>query len=200
MVAYNPHVSDMGCGASSEALAFLGFGLRTTIYVDGFNLYFGALKNTPYKWLDIKAMCEALLADENNITCIKYFTAYVSGTGAPQNQQRALDQQVYVRALRRMTPCLEVITGQFSTFEVTKRLVTPIAGNNYAKVFETTEKGSDVNLAVHLVNDGWRDSFDCAVVVSGDSDLAESTTWFGSTTRKRLWASSRLVSEACPKS
>ena len=24
---------------------------RTHVYVDGFNLYFGALRGTPYKWL-----------------------------------------------------------------------------------------------------------------------------------------------------
>lgn len=146
--------------------------MRTSIYVDGFNLYFGALKGTPYKWLDIHAMCAALLNPENEITAIKYFTAYVSGT--PQNQKRALDQQIYVRALRRMTPNLEVITGQFATHEVTKKLVTPINGQNHALVYETTEKGSDVNLAVHLVNDAWLNTFDCAVVVSGDSDLAGS--------------------------
>jgi len=146
--------------------------MRTSIYVDGFNLYFGALKGTPYKWLDIKAMCEALIAPANEITQIKYFTAYVSGT--PQNPQRALDQQIYVRALRRMTPCVEVITGQFATHEVMKKLVEPIGGHLHALVYETTEKGSDVNLAVHLLNDAWLNAFDCAIVVSGDSDLAES--------------------------
>ena len=146
--------------------------MRTSIYVDGFNLYFGALKNTPYKWLDINAMCQMLLKPENQITCIKYFTAYVSAT--PQNPQRPLDQQVYVRALRRMTPCVEVITGQFATHEVNKKLVTPVNGKRHALVYETTEKGSDVNLAVHLVNDAWLNAYDCAVVISGDSDLAES--------------------------
>lgn len=30
-----------------------------------------------------------------------------------------------------------------------------------------------MNLAVHLVNDAWRDAFDCALIVSNDSDLAE---------------------------
>ncbi len=33
------------------------------------------------------------------------------------------------------------------------------------------EKGSDVNLAVHLLNDAWKKSFDAAVVVSKDTDL-----------------------------
>lgn len=41
------------------------------------------------------------------------------------------------------------------------------------EVIRTEEKGSDVNLAVHLLNDGWLNVYDCAVVVSNDSDLAE---------------------------
>ena len=40
-------------------------------------------------------------------------------------------------------------------------------------MIKTEEKGSDVNLAVHLLNDAWLDAYDCAVVVSNDSDLAE---------------------------
>lgn len=35
--------------------------MRTNVYVDGFNLYYGALRGTPYKWLDIRRMCELLL-------------------------------------------------------------------------------------------------------------------------------------------
>lgn len=41
-------------------------------------------------------------------------------------------------------------------------------------MLKTEEKGSDVNLAVHVLNDAWLDKYDCAVVVSNDSDLAES--------------------------
>lgn len=146
--------------------------MRTSIYVDGFNLYFGALKGTPYKWLDIKGLCASMLKPENVITSIKYFTAHVSSTTADPN--KATDQQLYLRALRRMTPEVEIVTGQFTTHKVFKRLVTPIGALRHVEVFETTEKGSDVNLAVHLVNDAWLNCFDCAVIVSGDSDLAES--------------------------
>lgn len=145
---------------------------RTSVYVDGFNLYFGALKGTPYKWLNIRALCEHLLEPHNEINSIKYFTAFVSGT--PTNPDKPLHQQVYIRALRHVCPETQVIKGLFRTYEVTKRLVVPINGVRHAKILETTEKGSDVNLAVHLVNDAWLNKFDCAIVISGDSDLAES--------------------------
>jgi uncharacterized LabA/DUF88 family protein len=146
--------------------------MRTSIYVDGFNLYFGALKNTPYKWLNIKSMCTALLNAENEINQIKYFTAHVSAT--PGDPDKAVHQQLYIRALRRSIPELTVITGQFRTHQVMKKLVTPIGQIKSVMVHDRTEKGSDVNLAVHLVNDAWLNRFDCAVIISGDSDLAES--------------------------
>lgn len=41
----------------------------------------------------------------------------------------------------------------------------------YAKVIKTEEKGSDVNLALHLLSDGYKNAYDVAVVISNDSDL-----------------------------
>ncbi len=43
----------------------------------------------------------------------------------------------------------------------------------YAKVFKTEEKGSDVNIALHVLNDAWLDRYDIAIIVSNDSDLLE---------------------------
>lgn len=51
------------------------------------------------------------------------------------------------------------------------RLVTPVGGNVFAKVYRTEEKGSDVNLGAHLVWDACHRLLDVAVVVSNDSDL-----------------------------
>ncbi|HUC61126.1 MAG TPA: NYN domain-containing protein [Alphaproteobacteria bacterium] len=41
------------------------------------------------------------------------------------------------------------------------------------EVHSMEEKGSDVNLASHLLNDAWKDLFDQAVVISNDTDLVE---------------------------
>ena len=41
------------------------------------------------------------------------------------------------------------------------------------KVIKTEEKGSDVNLASHLLLDAFRRNFDVAAVISNDSDLVE---------------------------
>ena len=42
--------------------------MRTAVYIDGFNLYYRALKNTPYKWLDVKQLVSNLLQPKHVIT------------------------------------------------------------------------------------------------------------------------------------
>ena len=58
--------------------------MRASIYIDGFNLYYGAVKGTPYKWLDFKAAFAMLLQPHHRITNIHYFTAQVSGMRLPE--------------------------------------------------------------------------------------------------------------------
>ena len=53
---------------------------RTYVYVDGFNLYYRALKNTKYQWLNLEALVKGLLDHDNDIRCIRCFTAPVSGS------------------------------------------------------------------------------------------------------------------------
>ena len=145
--------------------------MRTFVYVDGFNLYYGALKGTPWKWLDLPALLATVLQPHHDILTVKYFTARVSGTPAePSKPQR---QDVYLRALRRYRPEVEVYFGHFLSHRVRAPLAQPAGDRRTAEVIRTEEKGSDVNLAVHLLNDGWLDAYDCAVVVSNDSDIAE---------------------------
>lgn len=50
--------------------------METFVYVDAFNLYYGSVKGTPYKWLDISSLCRILLP-RHSIARIKYFTALV---------------------------------------------------------------------------------------------------------------------------
>jgi uncharacterized LabA/DUF88 family protein len=50
----------------------------------------------------------------------------------------------------------------------------PVSGQaSYVKVLKTEEKGPDVNLAVHLLNDGYKQQYELAIVISNDSDLVE---------------------------
>lgn len=59
--------------------------MRTSIYIDGFNFYYLAVKGTPYKWLDFKEVFTKILHSENKIISINYFTAIVDGKRDPRN-------------------------------------------------------------------------------------------------------------------
>jgi len=139
--------------------------MRTVFYVDGFNLYYSAVKGTPLRWLDLQALFKHVFP-KNVIGAIKYFTAEVDST--PGNPEQALRQQVYWRALRTL-PNLEIILGHFRTRKTLAKVVSPPP--NTIRVYKTEEKGSDVNIAAHLLMDGFRNEYECAIVVSGDSDL-----------------------------
>ena len=142
--------------------------MRVFVYVDGFNLYYGALESTPYKWLNIEQLCRNLLPAGAEIVSLKYFTAWVKprgDVGAPDRQK------IYVKALEATSPMLEVIPGSFSAQDK-RRKISGSDPPEYATVEIMEEKGSDVNLATHLVYDACQDRFDCAVVISNDGDFA----------------------------
>lgn len=145
--------------------------MQTSIYVDGFNLYYRSLKGTPYKWLDLQTMCRLILPARNTITSIKYFTARVKDR--PTNIGQAQRQQVYLRALGTL-PIVSIIYGSFLTTTVRMLLAHPPArGARMVDVIKSEEKGSDVNIASHLLHDAHQGRFEVAVLVTNDSDLAE---------------------------
>lgn len=144
--------------------------MKTNVYVDAFNLYYGCLKDTPYKWLDLAAFCRVMLPN-NVINRIRYFTAPVQSR--PYDPLKPQRQQAYLRALQTI-PNLSIHYGSYQTRLVQLPLVDPpLAGPKFARVWRTDEKGSDVNLAIYLLADGWENDYEVAVIVSNDSDLSE---------------------------
>lgn len=140
---------------------------KTIVYIDGFNLHYGALnrRETGFRWLDLGKWISGIFPDKE-ISKIKFFTAEVS---AKRSIDQLREQRDYWRALRTL-PNLEIIEG-FFLFSPKKIHITEDV-SLIAKIPE--EKGTDVNLAVHLVNDAHLKKFDTAIIVSNDSDLAES--------------------------
>lgn len=82
---------------------------RANVYVDGFNLYYGCVQGTPYKWLDLQRLARLLLP-EYSVQRIRYFTARVQPR--PGDVQQPQRQQTYIRALETI-PHLSVHFGHF---------------------------------------------------------------------------------------
>ena len=148
--------------------------IRTYAYIDGFNLYYRAVKDTPYKWLNILTLLKSVLKPDNRIDKIRYFTAGVSGRRDSDAPRR---QQLYLRALATI-PQLSVHKGRFLVSQKWAKIANP--PNNFVRpdpvtvaIVNTEEKGSDVNLASYLLLDGFKNRFDVAVVLSNDTDLVE---------------------------
>ena len=141
----------------------------TSVYVDGFNLYYRALRGTNFKWLNLQRLAKNLFP-EDQITRILYFTAIV--IPRPNDLQQQQRQQAYLRALSTL-PELEIIYGTFRSFTKLRPLVNPLEGlPRYVQVNDVEEKGSDVNLAIRLVADAFQGKYQQALVLSNDSDLA----------------------------
>lgn len=142
--------------------------MRTRVYIDGFNLYYRCLKRTPYKWLNLRDLSEKLLGEGCQIEAIKYFTADVSPRSGDTDAPRR--QQAYLRALRTI-PEVRIFKGRFMPKKKERPLVAD--PEKYVEIHDTEEKGSDVNLASHLLMDAFMDSYQRALVISQDTDLLE---------------------------
>jgi uncharacterized LabA/DUF88 family protein len=141
--------------------------LRTTLYVDGFNLYYGAAKHTRLKWVNVIALAEAVLPGLE-VTRTRYFTALVKSTPLdPQQNQR---QQIYIRALETL-PNLTIHLGRYQQHKVWAANCNPPP--NKVQIYKSEEKGSDVNLATYMLADAFRNDCDQLIVITNDSDLAE---------------------------
>jgi NYN domain-containing protein len=153
---------------------------RVVFYIDGFNLFHGALKGTEYRWLDVEAFCEHFVRPRQELVAVKYFTALVRNRpGKPGQRQR---QKEYLRALGTL-PKVEVYYGHFLKRKAVRQLATPPrpqakrgrrsrkSDPGFRAVWIEEEKGSDVNLASQFLSDGFRARYDVAFIVSNDGDL-----------------------------
>jgi hypothetical protein len=95
--------------------------VRTCVYIDGFNLYYRALRGTPHRWLDVAAMARAALPAGHIVEKIKYYTARVSGRTDPDAPRR---QHAYLRALETI-PEVEIFYGTFMANKKSAGLVQP---------------------------------------------------------------------------
>ena len=124
---------------------------------------------TPYKWLDLDKLFNKLLKN-NDIIEIKYFTAIVKWS--EKNKTRRPNQTNYINAIKKQIPHLKVIEGHFldNVQKIGKDVNPP---HKLRKVITREEKGTDVNLAINIVDDVHTRDFDCICLVSNDSDLSQ---------------------------
>ncbi|MEJ0037929.1 MAG: NYN domain-containing protein [Gammaproteobacteria bacterium] len=136
---------------------------RVTVYVDGFNLYFGLRSKgwRKYYWLDLVRLSQALLKPGQEIEAIHYFTSRLLPNG--YNSGDIDRQNTYLEALST----LPLVTLHFGLF-----LDNPQRCRRCGTAWMSyEEKMTDVNIAVRLLADAFENRFDTALLISADSDL-----------------------------
>jgi uncharacterized LabA/DUF88 family protein len=132
---------------------------RVIAYIDGFNLYFGILEANfnQCRWLNVRDLVSRLLQPNQELLGVKYFTSRVSNN--PDKQKR---QSTYIDALESIG--VEIYYGNYQDgFEECKRC---------GHIWRTAkEKMTDVNIATSIIVDAYKDEYDMALLISGDSDL-----------------------------
>lgn len=155
--------------------------MRARFYIDGFNFYYLRTRKQPhFKWLNLRVLAETIVPVGTTVDRVNYYTASVSGkidVDAPRRQQALF-------SALSTEPKVAIHKGTFLYSEKWAGLVKPPMAkpNGYiwnmpypdvVKVKKTEEKGSDVNLASHLVRDAFQGTFDVAYVLTNDTDLVE---------------------------
>jgi hypothetical protein len=136
-------------------------------YIDGLNFY-EASKNKwwyPYGWCDWKKTIQNYSPGATVI--LKYFTSEIS----PRNRGAKERQQLHLRAMEKVAGA-QIIKGQIRQRNVVCRrcnelMVCPRCKSDSKLV----EKQTDVNIAVHLVEDAIDEKFDEAYLITADLDL-----------------------------
>lgn len=132
---------------------------RVIAYIDGFNLYFG-MREAGFdqcRWLNVRKLVEKLLQPNQELIGVKYFTSRVKNN--PDKQKR---QSTYIDAIESTKT--QIFYGNYQDgSEECKR-----CGHIWRNA---KEKMTDVNIATTLIVDAYKDEYDMAMLISGDSDL-----------------------------
>lgn len=156
---------------------------RTAVYIDGYNLYYGRLRGSMFKWLDVVALFESIVTIQDKtseIESVKLFTAPALAKFATHGQDSVIAQQAYHRALESLHPeRLHIIYGNHShdksgTLLPAYRPGEPFDRTIQTRVWKIEEKQTDVNLAIAMYRDAASGKFDQLVICSNDSDAEPS--------------------------
>lgn len=164
-----------------------GNALRTRVYIDGYNLYYGCLKNSPHKWLDVHRLIERILQSvhyERNgqpisyalqTPAIKYFTALILPAFGKSDDSVACQQHYHNALESHLGPSIEIIKGYHDAKPARAYREEPgkaARDSEVVNVWKLEEKQSDVKLALSAYSDAIRNEVDQIIAVTNDSDFA----------------------------
>lgn len=175
--------------------------MKVGVYIDGYNLYYGARGlcgrgTAGWRWLDVRGLASGLLPSSwsgATVDRVVFCTARIDAASNPSGQA---DQDIYLKALRSSGSADQIEYGYYVSRVKRAPLATPdrkgrpiltkadwpvkvraanavaVPGAEFMVSYAyREEKGSDVNVASHLLLDVLGEAVDAVIVFSNDSDL-----------------------------
>ena len=156
--------------------------LQTAIFVDGYNLYYGLLAGTAYKWLDLKSLLTHILHVQDpssSLNSVDFFTSGVKPNLATNGITSLHSQNTYIRALKNQGVSVHLGKHQVqrSKAPVYRKDQKP-SRQDQVDIWKIEEKETDVRIAISMYQLAWKESLKEAgqgieqiVLVSADTDL-----------------------------
>ena len=152
---------------------------RAIVYLDGYNFYYGCLRNGDHKWLDIVKLFKSILHSHDpniDLVKVKYFTSPALARYARHGAESEKAQTVYHNALKQLYKKnkFEIILGKHELEAV--NLPKAIKGkkidrNITARVWKTVEKKTDIQLSIEMYGDAAQNKCDVVIICTNDSDM-----------------------------
>ncbi len=151
--------------------------MKTIVYIDGFNLYYGRLKHTPYKWLNLYELFQKQLLPSLvpgfDLIKVKFFTAPIKAKFSRHGHVALHSQQKYHKALKTLFgEQIEIIEGSYSAREANLiQHCEKLDLNKTHRVWRLEEKKTDVNIALQMYRDVVKEQCEQVILCTNDTDL-----------------------------
>lgn len=161
--------------------------MRTRVYVDGYNLYYGCLKGTPFDPLNLferilptvmaSIAPNGALTSELDPLSIKFFTAPILEKAAKASDSLRCQEKYHKALNKHRQGRIEIVKGYYSLTEARAKVIDERDPKKWprdcveASIWKPEEKQSDVNLSVHAVVDALTGGIEHVVIVTNDTDI-----------------------------
>lgn len=158
--------------------------MRTAFFVDGYNVFYGLLAGTPYKWLNLTRLLTHIAHVENpqsSLASVDYFTSSVKPELATRGIISKEAQDSYVRALKANKVAVHYGRHQLERANAPRFVSKKIGASRQdtVAIWKLEEKETDVHIAISMYRTASKQEnvppesrIEQLVLVSGDTDMA----------------------------
>ncbi|MBO9551695.1 NYN domain-containing protein [Pseudomonas sp.] len=157
--------------------------MRTACFIDGYNVFYGLVAGTRFKWLNLPALVQQIIrveTPESELTSVDFFTSGVKPSLASRGNLSKEAQDTYLRALIAKGVVVHYGRHQLEARNAPRFIdkATPPSRLDQVAIWKLEEKETDVHIAISMYRLASRQASLPAeervkqlVLVSADTDM-----------------------------